>query len=300
MAKREATVLFTDAVDWHARSLARAIKARGFDCVILSLRKAGFAIGERAPVSLPGLAGIRPAGAFVKGISAGSFEQVTLRLSVLHALSAEGCVVHNEAVAIERCVDKAMTSYRLARAGLPTPETWVSEDVEDARAIAARARDAGRILVLKPLFGAQGRGLMRIAGPDDLPAPETIAGVYYLQYLIEGGRGFRDWRVLVSNGVALAAMIRHGASWITNVYQGAECEGVPAEGEIARLAVEACAAVGASFAGVDIIEDRAGALYILEVNSMPAWKGLQGVTDVPLAERLAEDFLARVDAKGRG
>jgi hypothetical protein len=66
-------------------------------------------------------------------------------------------------------------------------------------------------------------------------------------------------------------MIRHGVQWRTNASQGARCEAVAADGEIARLAVAATSAVGASYAGVDIIQDRRGRLMVLEVNSMPAW-----------------------------
>jgi ribosomal protein S6--L-glutamate ligase len=58
--------------------------------------------------------------------------------------------------------------------------------------------------------------------------------------------------------------------------------------------VAAAAAVGADHAGVDLIEDAEGVLQILEVNSMPAWQGLQSVTEVDIARELARDLLARV------
>jgi len=38
-----------------------------------------------------------------------------------------------------------------------------------------------------------------------------------------------------------------------------------------------------------------GRLVLLEINSNPAWKGLQSVTDLDIATILASDFLAAVD-----
>ena len=77
--------------------------------------------------------------------------------------------------------------------------------------------------MLKPLFGAQGKGLRLIRKPDDLPAPDEVAGVYYLQrFEAVEGEGFRDYRLFVVRGRVIAAMMRRAATWITNVKQGGE------------------------------------------------------------------------------
>jgi glutathione synthase/RimK-type ligase-like ATP-grasp enzyme len=97
----------------------------------------------------------------------------------------------------------------------------------------------------------------------------------------------------VIGGVAVAAMLRRGATWVNNVARGGRCESAPLDRELARLAVGACHAVRADYAGVDLIRDRDGQLQVLEVNGVPAWRGLQSVTDVDIADRLVEDFLSR-------
>ena len=220
-----------------------------------------------------------PRVALVRSIPAGSFEQVTLRLGLLHALEALGVTVVNDARGIERCVDKAMTSFLLASRGLPTPPTWAVQSAEAARQRCAEEAAAGHRLVLKPLFGAQGRGLRLLCGPDELPGPDEVGGVYYLQRFVAGpGEGWCDLRVFVIGRRAVAAMRRRGATWITNIGRGGRAEPVPAAGRLAELAVAAAAAVGVDHAGVDVIADRDGGLQILEVNSMPAWQGLQAVT----------------------
>jgi RimK family alpha-L-glutamate ligase len=292
-------VVFVDAPflagrkDWHARRLIKAFAARGVAALPAALAACGFRT-ESAGIAIPGTDGALPELAFVRTVAAGSFEQVTHRLGVLHALAAAGVAVVNEARAIERCVDKSTTSAILHRAGLPTPPTWSTESREEAQAIVARETAAGHGVVLKPLFGSQGRGLRRLGPGEALPEEDAVAGVYYLQRLVPQREGaWHDWRVLVVGGRAAAAMIRRGRSWVTNMRQGARAEKASPEGEAGRLAAAAAAAVGARYAGVDLIEGADG-FQVLEVNSMPAWHGLQSVSDVDVAQALVDDALGLV------
>lgn len=222
-----------------------------------------------------------------------------MRLGILHALRELDVLVWNDARAIERCVDKSMTSFLLARSGIPTPDTWAVQDLAAARAIVAREAARGP-LVLKPLFGSQGRGLRLILTPDELPPPGDIAGVYYLQRFVGVERdGFHDFRLLVSRGRVVAAMMRHSAEWITNIKRGGRPVTVVANDDTKALAIRAAAAVGADFAGVDILYDRDQRPSVLEVNSMPAWSGLQKVTSAGIAGLLAADLVAALDGRAR-
>ncbi len=292
--------VFTDDVDWHGARLAGAFAARGVEPIFLSLRDCSFELGASANgPRLPGFDGEMPDGVFVRMIAAGTLEQITFRLSVLHALRELSIPVYNDARGIERTVDKAMTSFLLRRAGLSTPATWVCESRDGAERVLARELRAGRELVLKPLFGSQGKGLRRLEPGSALPPEEEVMGVYYLQRFVPPkGPGWCDWRVLVVGGRAIVAMARHGQDWVTNVRQGARCVAASPEGALGRLAVRAAQAVGADYAGVDIIRDGGDRLRILEVNSMPAWKGLQGVTGLDIAQCLVDDFLSRIGSAG--
>lgn len=293
----DAVVIFTEKADWHSKGLAAACERHGLRPVILSMSDCGFefAIG-RPGLIFPGLDGRLPGAIFVRLIAAGTTEQITARLGFLHAAEALGIEVVNDARAIENCVDKSMTTFRLAAGGLPTPWTFVHESREAAQA----AFDAlGRDAVLKPLFGAQGKGIVRLTPGDALPEPEAVGGVYYLQEFIasRGSRasgGAHDWRVFVVDKRAVAAMIRRSDGWITNIFQGAAGEAASHEGEAAGLAIRAAAAVGAAYAGVDLIEDEDGRFLVLEVNSMPAWKGLNEATGVDVASLLARDLARRL------
>jgi RimK family alpha-L-glutamate ligase len=287
-------ILLTEGLDWHARALLAGFEAAGAAVTPIRLGDCAFSTTAPGGLVFPGFSGL-PNAVLVRVVGDGSFEEVTRRLGILHALAALGVPVWNEARAIERCVDKSMASFLVAAAGLPTPPSWAVEGLEAARALVAREAPAGA-LVLKPLFGSQGRGLRLVAGPEDLPPAEAVGGVYYLQrYIRSAGPEFSDHRLLVIDGAVVAAMTRRASGWITNVRQGGRPERFVPEPALAELAVAAAACVGAAYAGVDVLRDADGRALVLEVNSMPAWQGLQRVTEANIAARLARALLARLE-----
>jgi hypothetical protein len=56
----------------------------------------------------------------------------------------------------------------------------------------------------------------------------------------------------------------------------------------AGVVASAAAAVGAAYAGVDLLPARDGTTYVLEVNGIPGWQGLQAATGVDVAGALIE------------
>ncbi len=288
--------IFTDEPGWHGARLVEAFAARGVVARFASLAACSLVLRTgRATVRVPGFGDALPDGAFVRGISGGSLEQVVLRLDVLHALRALGVPVYNDGRAIERSVDKAMTSFLLAQAGVPVPDTLVTSGrpAGEGWLSAAHARDEA--VVVKPLFGSQGEGLDRLEVGAALPSAEACHGVYYLQRFVDGGRRRgQDWRVFVIAGRAVAAARRQARGWVSNIAQGGRCLPAVPDGELAELAEQAATALGIRYAGVDIIRDARGRNMVLEVNGVPAWRGLQSVAPVDIARLLVEDFLAHV------
>jgi RimK family alpha-L-glutamate ligase len=205
-----------------------------------------------------------------------------------------GIPVYYDAHDIERSVDKAMTSFLLHHANLPTPKTWVLRSRDEVLNLAREELGAGHFLISKPLFGSQGEGIRRIEKLTDIPWISSSHGVYYLQRFIDcAGDGFSDYRVFVINGRAIATMRRRGKSWLNNVAKGASCERVAQNLEMNELAINATKLLKMDYAGVDIIEDCNGQLKVIEVNSVPAWKGLESVFDGNVAQLLAQDLINR-------
>jgi len=133
---RPCVALFAARGDRHTRELKAAFARRGVAAVSLRLEDCDFDSESPFGLRLANLAE-PPIGAIVRTVSAGSFEAVTRRLGVLHALRALGVPVWNDATAIERCVDKSMTTFLLARAGLPVPPSWTVEGIDAARRLVA-------------------------------------------------------------------------------------------------------------------------------------------------------------------
>ena len=287
--------IFTDDPGWHGKQLRLAFGNLGYSTDYISLTQCSFAIqAGKNPISIPGFEYDLPDAAFVRGVPGGSLEEVILYLDFLHALKIMSIPVYNDGHAIERSVDKGMTSFLLHNAGLPTPLTWVLRNREDALSIAENELKKGHLLISKPLFGSQGAGIRRIEKTTDLFWLTNSSGVYYLQRFVHcSGEGFSDNRVFVVNGQAVAAMRRRGKSWLNNVARGASCEHIDLNAEMAALAVKATRVLAMDYAGVDIIQDKDGHYTVIEVNSIPAWKGLESVCDVNIAQILADDLINR-------
>jgi len=289
----------TDEIGWHTRQLQAALRVRGAVGRCLDLADCRIDTGFAwHGLALPGFGRELPDAVLVRGIAGGSFEQVTRRLGVLHALRELGVPVYNDARAIERSVDKSMTSLLLHAAGVPCPPTWGIESAAQAQQVVMREAAAGHALVLKPLFGSQGKGLQRVGLVDGEfralpPLDAGYGGVAYLQRFVPPATqpGF-DWRVLVAGGRAITAMRRISRHWIHNVAQGARVARAELTPELARLAQDAASALQIDYAGIDLMPGPQGPL-VIEVNGVAAWQGLQRVTPFNIARALVDDLLDR-------
>ena len=296
-------IIFTDEPEkqggWHGAQLAAALAARGFEAVFVSLQDCVIDLSADKPsIKIPHFNQDKinslPKAAFVRGIAGGTLQQITTRLNVLHMLKALGVIVYNDGKAIERTVDKAMTSFLLLQNGVNTPKTWVCESRNLAHQIMAHEIiTANSQLVIKPLFGSQGQGV-RLVENLPLPGDKFVDGVFYLQSFV---KATHDYRVFVVNNQAVAAMQRTGETWLHNVAQGAKCENIldkSVEADVLTIALQAASVLDIAYCGVDVIRDENGKLFILEVNSIPAWRGLQGVTETNIAQMLVDDFLSKL------
>lgn len=292
--------IFTDEPGWQGNQLKLAFAKHDVETVFVSLQDCVIDLAQQWPqIHIPHFDNELPLAVFVRGVAGGTLPQVITRLNVLHMLSMQGVSVYNDVKAIERTVDKAMTSFLLRTHDVATPATWVCESrlhVERTRQIAA---DNHQQLVMKPLFGSQGQGVRKLLNSEALPVPmqQFVDGVYYLQQLIETADVSHDYRVFVVGNKVIAAMKRTGASWVSNVAAGGRCESVQPSDAMAQLALQAAKAVEIDYCGVDIIQAATGEYYVLEVNSIPAWRGLQGVTDFNIAEVLVDDLLNKLSVK---
>lgn len=223
----------------------------------------------------------------VRTMPPGSLEQVVFRMDALGVLVDSGIVVINPPRAIEAAVDKYLASAKLHAAGLLTPRTLACQSLTDAL---AGFHELGGDVVVKPLFGGEGRGILRVH--DESLAWRVFSTlaqlrcVIYLQEYIPHN-GF-DLRLLVLGEQVFAMRRVNPDDWRTNVSRGARPEPFVPHAGLIETARRAAAAIGAPLAGVDILPDRNGRDFVLEVNGVPGWKALSATLQIDVAAVLLE------------
>ncbi len=281
--------ILASSTGWHVQDLLRAAAERDMLPAIVDFRGLGALCDSQEEVDV-----LEPFDAvLVRTMPGGSLEQIIFRMDALEGVRRRGALVVNSPKALEASVDKYLTTSRLMAAGLPVPRTWVGERADAALEAFA---ELGGDVVVKPLFGSEGRGLVRVSDLElawrTLLTIERIQGVIYLQEYIEHP-GW-DQRIFVLGGKVLAAMRRHAtAGWRTNVSQGGRPEQMEPTAIEAKLAIDAAAAVGCEIAGVDLITGPNGPL-ILEVNGVPGWKALSVTCKLDVAGAVLDHMAKQV------
>jgi ribosomal protein S6--L-glutamate ligase len=72
------------------------------------------------------------------------------------------------------------------------------------------------------------------------------------------------------------------------VAQGGRTEKTQPNSIEENLALAAAQAVSADIAGVDLLPDKNGAYYVLEVNAVPGWRALGKTTRIDVARKIVE------------
>ncbi|KUG20160.1 MAG: ATP-grasp domain-containing protein [Methanomicrobiaceae archaeon] len=166
--------------------------------------------------------------------------------------------VINTPEAIATCASKAMTTARIKKHGINTPETLFTPSLQQA----SRFIEAHGSVVFKPLYGFDGNGIRRIASTGELDDPP-----YYLQEYIQNDR---DFRVFVIGGTAVGAIMRISDTLTHNIHQGGIGKPVEIDADMREIAEAAAFAVGIDYCGVDLLLDER-TYTVLEVNGTPNW-----------------------------
>ena len=229
-----------------------------------------------------------------------------IAIPVLNCLAAAGSLVLNPPDAAFRSRDKLLTTLDLARAGIPVVPT-VAFDEPAGGNLAALGPGA---LVVKPARGIRGEGIRAFGSAAALASawqlraarPRAALGYHaerehYLAQPLIGGGG-QDIRAYVVAGTCVALMRRVAppGEIRANLAQGATGSPLPAGHPAGKIAAAALRACGLDFGGVDMIEDAAGTVRVLEVD---AWAGFAGITEVTGAD-VAGAILDHAAAGGAG
>lgn len=298
-------VILSARTGWQTDQLCHALAAREHIGHVMPYERLVARLGQDDALANDGFPILDADAVLARIIPSGSLEQIIYRVNALHWIEQRGVTVMNSPCAIERCVDKFYTTALLREAGLPVPDTVVCEGAADAM---AAVREFGGAII-KPIFGSMGHGMVRIdAARVDNPdiafrvikTLDQIGAVFYVQRIVD--HGGRDVRVFVVGGRVVAAIERRAPAgeWRTNVSQGATAHLIALPPEWEALALAATAAVGADYAGVDLLPGPDGRMFVLEVNGIPGWQALHEATGVDVAGAIVDHLIARRRATRSG
>lgn len=231
----------------------------------------------------------------VRSMPLGSLEQVVFRMNVLARCEAAGMLVINPARSLEIAIDKYLCLAKLQTAGFDVPATFVCQTAEEALAGFARL---GGDVVVKPIFGGEGRGIARVT--DEAIAEHAFkllaqnGAVLYLQQFIE--HEGCDYRLLVIGEDVLGIKRHNRNDWRTNICLGAVAERLTITTQLSQMAQQAMTATGVCIGAVDLLPARDGKLYAIEVNAVPGWRALSRTLGVDVSRKVLEFVTNRTHA----
>lgn len=231
----------------------------------------------------------------VRTMPLGSVEQIIFRMNVLHAAQRSGLTVLNSPRSLEIAIDKWLTLDCLQQAGLPILPTI---GCQTRQAALAAWDQLGRDCVVKPLFGGEGRGIMRVSDEEMawrvFGTLENLHSVIYLQaFLAHPGY---DLRLLVIGDEIYAVKRASVTDWRTNLSRGATAIPYDPSEEERSMALRAARAIGGEIVGVDLLPSLSGEVYVLEVNAVPGWRGTGRALGVDVGRKVVEYVVGRLEA----
>lgn len=288
---------------WHAQQLQQAAASCGCELKLASYESIRAGVGGTSGGKFE-----TEAGSFhdfdavlTRTMPAGSLEQITFRLAVLHHLVAEEndrgrVAVVNPPRSLEIAIDKFATLAHVADLGYDVPETVV---VQSRREAVDAFQRLGGDCVIKPIFGGEGRGVMRIQDVElahyTFATMEQLSAVCYVQRFVPPGGC--DTRLLVIGDSVFGFRRSNDADFRTNLASGGRSEAIEPDDDQTQLAVDICRSIGLKFGAVDLLDCDDGGPKVVEVNGIPGWKGAQAVAPFNIAARIVE--LLRDEASAR-
>lgn len=271
---------------WYVNDLKRAAEDLGYSTIVVPFSGLSNEIGNVSFSELEQCNGI-----IVRSMPPGSLEQVIFRMDWLTELHQSGIPMINPPKALEAAIDKYLSLAKLHREGLTIPQTFCCETSDDAL---EKFEELDSDVVVKPIFGSEGRGIMRVSDRElawrTFRTLERTQSVLLLQQYIDHGGA--DIRILILDGEVLGGIRRsHPTDFRTNVAQSATAEKyTPGEQEI-TTALTAANVIEARFAGVDLVYGPDGTLYVLEVNGVPGWRAFAKATGIDVAEKVCRSAI---------
>ena len=281
---------------WSTSQLAIALEMHGFAVDVVDLGECSVDAGSGEVHA--GATCLTSADAVVvKKLGTSEGVSVAARLAALEAVERKGVHIFSRPAAIARAVDRVRMTFELAAAGIPIPDTCVTESLDEAE----RAVERFRTCVVKPVFTSKGRGMILIRSSGALRLKlrrfgEENGGVYYIQRFVDSGG--KDIAVAILGGRVVGAYARvAGKSWLTTTNAGGRYARQPITWALADLATRAARPFGLDFTVVDIaVAERGPVVY--ELSAFGGFRGLLETRGIDAASMYADHVAETLSREG--
>lgn len=279
---------------WHAEQLRQAAAANGHSLAFAAYETLAVRSSTAAESIVCSAGALSDYDAVIcRTMPRGSLEQINFRLAALHAAESAGICLVNSPATLELAIDKCATLSLVRSLGYRIPPTVT---VQSRAAALAAFDELGGDVVVKPLFGGEGRGVMRIQDRQlawyTFSTLEQLGAVIYVQRFVPPGG--RDLRLLVI-GDQIFGLRRHNPhDFRTNISGGAACWRFDPPPPLIATAQRIAATMALQIGSIDLLDGHdcgelqfdADQAVIVEVNGVPGWRGAQRCLDVDLAQAM--------------
>ncbi len=309
MKMKKLGIFITDPQDWTAEALIKEAEKRNIETFCPDMGKIGTSVTDRVEHRAVDIDLSELDAMIIRDMGTGQNDAHIFRFDVLRDLERNGILIINSPAAIQNAANKFHSSCLIANAGISTPKTFVTQEVN----VALKLIDDLGDVVIKPVFGYKGIGIVRIKGnkviaPDGTKEKTPVfdlvnniikeKGILYIQEFIESSG--KDIRAFIVDDNVIGAIYRKAPDgwWLNNLSQGGTPQACELSGEQHEMCIEAARAVGAFFAGVDIIENEKGC-FVLEVNATPSGAGIYKSLNINVAEHILNAIEYRIQNAGQ-
>ncbi|WP_339228285.1 RimK family alpha-L-glutamate ligase [Oceanobacillus sp. FSL K6-2867] len=212
-----------------------------------------------------------------------------------------GVPVFNSSKAIEISDDKIASYQHLATKNIPMPKTIIAPKIFatgniDYELIEKAVEQLGLPLIIKEAFGSFGEQVYLLHSLEEIIEKiKAIQGKPYLyQQFIPSSYGM-DLRLQVVGDRVVAAMERLNTNdFRANVTSGGTMKNYIPTNDESALAIAAARAIGADFAGVDLLIGLDETRLVCEINSNAHIRNLLECTEINAADYIIEHVLGEL------
>ncbi len=282
---------------WSTETLADAVQAKTGYRLVIDMSEVNLDL-TRMQLMYRGTNLCELDGLIVKKISAEYSPSTLDRLEMLRVAEQQGVRVFSRVESMLRLIDRLSCTITLKNAGIPMPNTCITEDVEQAINTVKQYGEA----VFKPLFSTKARGMTLInAKQADSQIRQQVSDfkqvnpVMYIQQKLNLSGQDLGLVFLAGNYLGTYARVSQSDAWNTTIHSGGRYAAFEPSSEIIEMATQAQSLFNMDFTTVDVAITDNGPI-VFEVSAFGGFRGAKEGCDVDAAALYVEHVLETIDS----